>query len=87
MGLGKTLQALGLAHYYLADWPLLILTPSSMKFAWDEAVKVICSGKDYIDKEVSVTICSYDLLTKKLDELVAMNFKTIIFDESHLSFF
>lgn len=40
LGLGKTLQALGLAHYYLADWPLLILTPSSMKFAWDEAVKV-----------------------------------------------
>lgn len=40
MGLGKTLQALALAHYYLADWPLLILTPSSMKFAWDEAVRV-----------------------------------------------
>lgn len=39
MGLGKTLQSLALAHYYLSDWPLLILTPSSMKFAWDEAVK------------------------------------------------
>ena len=48
------------------------------------SIKVICSGKDYIDKDVSVTICSYDLLTKKLDELVAMNYKTIIFDESHL---
>lgn len=40
MGLGKTLQALAIAHYYLADWPLLILTPSSMKFAWEEAVRV-----------------------------------------------
>ena len=40
MGLGKTLQALALAHYYLVDWPLLIVTPSSMKFAWDEAVRV-----------------------------------------------
>lgn len=97
MGLGKTLQALALAHYYLSDWPLLILTPSSMKFAWDEAVKiwlpsvplhhiqVICSGKDFIDKEVSVTICSYDLLTRRLKDLESMNFKTIIFDESHLT--
>lgn len=40
MGLGKTLQALALAHYYLADWPILILTPSSMKYSWEEAVRV-----------------------------------------------
>ena len=40
MGLGKTLQALAIAHYYLTDWPLLILTPSSMKFAWEEAIRV-----------------------------------------------
>lgn len=40
MGLGKTLQALALANYYLSDWPLLILTPSSMKYSWNEAVRV-----------------------------------------------
>ena len=39
MGLGKTLQALALAHYYLNDWPLLIVTPSSMKYSWEEAVR------------------------------------------------
>lgn len=40
MGLGKTLQALALAHYYLEDWPLLIVTPSSMKYSWNEAIQV-----------------------------------------------
>lgn len=40
MGLGKTVQALALAHYYLSDWPLLIVTPSSMKYSWEEAVRV-----------------------------------------------
>lgn len=31
MGLGKTFQALGIANYYIEDWPLLIVTTSSMK--------------------------------------------------------
>lgn len=31
MGLGKTLQALGIAYYFKDSWPLLIITPSSVK--------------------------------------------------------
>lgn len=31
MGLGKTFQALGIASYYKENWPLLIVTTSSMK--------------------------------------------------------
>lgn len=34
MGLGKTLQAIGIAYYFKASWPLLIIVPSSMKFSW-----------------------------------------------------
>lgn len=30
MGLGKTLQALAIAQYYQADWPLLIVAPASL---------------------------------------------------------
>ena len=33
MGLGKTVQALGLASHYRDAWPLLIIAPSSMRFA------------------------------------------------------
>ena len=34
MGLGKTLQALCIACYYRREWPLLIVVPSSVRFAW-----------------------------------------------------
>jgi len=36
MGLGKTLQALCIASYYRAEWPVLIIAPSSVRFAWRE---------------------------------------------------
>lgn len=55
-----------------------------VKTFFDFLLKVLCSGKDYIDKDLAVTICSYDLVTKKLKELEAISYKTIIFDESHL---
>jgi len=30
MGVGKTIQALGIACMYKADWPFLVITPSSL---------------------------------------------------------
>ncbi|KAG7668731.1 hypothetical protein Ndes2526B_g03642 [Nannochloris sp. 'desiccata'] len=39
MGLGKTVQALALAACYKDDWPLLIVSPSTMKLVWKEAVR------------------------------------------------
>ena len=44
MGLGKTIQALGLASYYRQDWPLLVVAPSSVRWAsrqLDELCQVI----------------------------------------------
>ena len=34
MGVGKTLQAIGIAYLYRLDWPMLIITPASLKFTW-----------------------------------------------------
>ena len=34
MGLGKTIQALGIVGHFREDWPLLIVSPSSVKFNW-----------------------------------------------------
>ena len=34
MGLGKTLQALAIAQYYRAEWPLLVVCPSSLRANW-----------------------------------------------------
>ncbi|XP_058804716.1 SWI/SNF-related matrix-associated actin-dependent regulator of chromatin subfamily A-like protein 1 [Phymastichus coffea] len=94
MGLGKTRQALGLAHYYKNDWPLIIVTPSSVRYQWSEAIienlssvpaqsiQHIVSTKDYIEKS-QITIISYDLLGKRIDEIAARKFGVIICDESH----
>ena len=94
MGLGKTVQALGLASYYSSSWPILIVAPSSMRFAWEAAVRrwleveaqdisVITNGKDFIGSS-QVVILSYDLLTKKRDELLKKNYQLVILDESHM---
>ncbi|KAL5112227.1 hypothetical protein TcWFU_005871 [Taenia crassiceps] len=37
MGLGKTVQALAIAAAYRSEWPLLIVTPLSLRCAWREA--------------------------------------------------
>eukprot|EP00118_Oscarella_pearsei_P013604 m.110335 g.110335 ORF g.110335 m.110335 type:complete len:1079 (+) comp37387_c0_seq24:86-3322(+) len=39
MGLGKTLQALSVAYYYRSEWPLLIITPASVKYSWIEEIE------------------------------------------------
>jgi len=94
MGLGKTVQALGLASYYRQAWPVLIICPSSVRFAWEEAitrwlpsvdkedVTVITKGKDYVGAGKFI-IVSYDLVSKKNEDLRRKNFQFIILDESH----
>nr|VZI37460.1 unnamed protein product [Spirometra erinaceieuropaei] len=38
MGLGKTLQGLAIAAAFRSEWPLLIVTPSSVRFSWREQI-------------------------------------------------
>ncbi|XP_014771023.1 SWI/SNF-related matrix-associated actin-dependent regulator of chromatin subfamily A-like protein 1 isoform X2 [Octopus bimaculoides] len=94
MGLGKTLQAISVACYYRNEWPLLIVVPSSVRFDWAQQIRrwvpsldpqeinVILKGKD---SGVSgmVNILSYDLMSKKSNELLTKKFKIVIMDESH----
>lgn len=39
MGVGKTVQALGLACVYKKDWPVLILTPGYLREQWKDEVQ------------------------------------------------
>lgn len=94
MGLGKTIQGIAIAAYYREEWPVLVVTPSSVRFAWKEAflrwmpslseeqVTVLVTGSDQIDLLHQVIITSYDLLTKKTEELCS-RFQVVILDESH----
>ncbi|XP_015909401.2 SWI/SNF-related matrix-associated actin-dependent regulator of chromatin subfamily A-like protein 1 [Parasteatoda tepidariorum] len=94
MGLGKTIQAIAIANYFSKDWPLLVVTPSSLRYAWFESfctwlpsidkqeIGIISSGKDHIPNN-KVVIISYDLLSKLQEAIIARGFKSVIFDESH----
>ncbi|XP_066542705.1 SWI/SNF-related matrix-associated actin-dependent regulator of chromatin subfamily A-like protein 1 isoform X2 [Hoplias malabaricus] len=94
MGLGKTIQALCIAAYYRKEWPLLVVTPSSVRFTWAEAfqrwlpsveadrINVVVKGKDNLRSGL-VNIVSYDLLSKMNKQHLASPFGVLIMDESH----
>ncbi|XP_059474931.1 SWI/SNF-related matrix-associated actin-dependent regulator of chromatin subfamily A-like protein 1 [Neocloeon triangulifer] len=94
MGLGKTIQALAVASYYKADWPLLIACPSSVRFSWAESFRmwlpsvpwhelvVMTSGKEFIS-DAKILVVSYELLSRHKEALEKMKFGVIILDESH----
>ncbi|PIK44326.1 putative regulator of chromatin subfamily A-like protein 1-like [Apostichopus japonicus] len=94
MGLGKTIQAICIACYYRTEWPLLIVSPSSMRYSWAEAfekwvpsldpedIHVVGSGQRKIDSGL-VTIISYDLMSRRSKELAAQNYQAVVMDESH----
>lgn len=95
MGLGKTIQALGVAVYYRREWPLLVVAPSSVRYSWANSVEqwvgsvnrsdivVVDSGRDTFE-DAEVIIMSYDLLTRKAQEVLSHNFQVVIMDESHM---
>ncbi|XP_032549058.1 SWI/SNF-related matrix-associated actin-dependent regulator of chromatin subfamily A-like protein 1 [Chiroxiphia lanceolata] len=93
MGLGKTIQAICIAAYYQNEWPLLVVTPSSVRFTWAEAfhrwlpslspdsTNVIVTGKDNLTGSL-INIISFDLLSK-MDKQLKSTFQVVIVDESH----
>ncbi|XP_067890779.1 SWI/SNF-related matrix-associated actin-dependent regulator of chromatin subfamily A-like protein 1 [Heterodontus francisci] len=94
MGLGKTLQAICIAAVYRKEWPVLVVTPSSVRFTWaqafshwlpslqTESINVVLTGKDRLSSSC-VSIISYDLLAKLSNQLAERHFQVVIVDESH----
>ncbi|KGL75714.1 DNA annealing helicase and endonuclease ZRANB3, partial [Tinamus guttatus] len=83
MGLGKTIQAIAISYYYIKEWPLLIVVPSSLRYPWvDELEKwipelspddisIIQNKTDTGRIPTSkVTILGYGLLTSDAQTLV-----------------
>lgn len=92
MGLGKGVQALSAAVMTNA-FPLIVVCPNSMKSTWAQ-VEVpkwfphlttnLVSGTGasklpYAD----VTVCNYDILAARADDILALRPKGLIVDESH----
>ncbi|XP_060081169.1 SWI/SNF-related matrix-associated actin-dependent regulator of chromatin subfamily A-like protein 1 isoform X2 [Ylistrum balloti] len=95
MGLGKTIQAICLSSYYREEWPLLVVAPSSVRFAWAQQFRrwlpsvdpqeifVPTTGKKVMNMS-QINIFSYDLMAKKVEHLKKQHFRVIIMDECHL---
>ncbi|CAD5115905.1 DgyrCDS4840 [Dimorphilus gyrociliatus] len=95
MGLGKTIQAITLAIFYKSEWPLLVITPSSVRFSWKQQIlqwypsldkddiNVAVSAKDDPTKGL-VNIVSYDLMIRHKMDFIRQGFKVVIVDECHL---
>lgn len=91
MRLGKSLTA-GAAIKCLNAFPLLIITTSSTKIHWKNEFETkllvdkahIINGKSSYDfPESNVYIINYAILPDHLDNLLKINFKSIIVDEIH----
>ena len=76
MGVGKTVQAIGLSCLYQKDWPVLVICPSSLKFAWRDEITLWLGEKKYY-------IISYDLSVRMIDKIIEKKFNYIIADEAH----
>lgn len=96
MGVGKTVQAIAITHIYRNEWPLYIICPSFLKFVWRQELKRWLSGslredeiqifqhsKDNWDINAKVYIMSYEIASKKGEELVRMKPRVCIADEAH----
>ena len=96
MGVGKTVQAIGLSSLYQKDWPVLVICPSSLKFAWrDEItnwlseiidsneVQVIKHSKNEFKDNIKYYIISYDLSVRMIEKIIEKKFQYIIADEAH----
>ena len=96
MGVGKTVQAIGLSCLYQKDWPVLVICPSSLKFAWrdeitlwlgevlkKDEVQVIKHSKNEFKEDKKYYIISYDLSVRMIDKIIEKKFNYIIADEAH----
>ena len=96
MGVGKTVQAIGLSSLYQKDWPVLVICPSSLKFAWrdeittwlaeiltEDDVQVIKHSKHDFKQDKKYYVISYDLSVRMVDKIIEKKFNYIIADEAH----
>ena len=96
MGVGKTVQAIGLSSLYQSDWPVLVICPSSLKFAWRDEItmwlseildkddiQVIKHSKHEFKEGKKYYVISYDLSVRMVEKIIEKKFNYIIADEAH----
>ena len=91
MGIGKTIQAVAYATLHEEQWPVLVVCPANVKYHWAKEIRawlptstlqVVKNGKHEFD-DSDFTVINYDLMRKKVDDLMNMGYGIVILDESH----
>jgi len=88
-GLGKTLMTI-CALEYSKDYKAIIIVPASLKYNWqNEFTKFapnrlvqVLDSKTLIDTENDVFIINYDIVERRLNDLMNLNAKSLVCDES-----
>ena len=95
MGLGKSLQSIAVADYYATkDTKQLVVCPSYLRHNWQREfaawtdvepakIQLVMKTKHPLDPEATHVVISYDLAVRKIAELAAVPWTTIIVDECH----
>jgi SWI/SNF-related matrix-associated actin-dependent regulator 1 of chromatin subfamily A len=91
MGIGKTIQALAYASLHEELWPVLVVCPASVKYNWAKEIEAwlrepsyqVVNGYKGDLEDKAFTIVNYDLMDKRKEQLLDMDFNLVIFDESH----
>jgi len=92
MGLGKTRQSVLAMVEAEAEGPYLVICPASVKRNWDREIQLVLPKaapaivgpaplppNDFQDW----VIINYEILGKHLEELLALEWKGVVFDEAH----
>lgn len=94
MGLGKTIQAMGIISH-MDLYPVLIVCPAIIKLNWKrellswikgldiESIWTLQGKKSHILPRAAIYIVNYDILADWLTALARIKFKAIVFDEFH----
>ena len=97
-GVGKTTQAIGVMSVYKDDWPVLIVTPASLKYNWKNEIlmwlmelninekrdiHIIKKTNEEFKASAKFYIVSYDLCWRIESKILEKDFKFIICDEAH----
>lgn len=90
MGLGKTVQVLAWIRLHPEVRPAIIVVPASLKTNWfrestkwldDEDIYIVNSKS--FETGHSIYIINYDILSKHIDNIINLDPKILVLDESH----
>jgi SWI/SNF-related matrix-associated actin-dependent regulator 1 of chromatin subfamily A len=82
-------------NVFKAQWPLIIFCPSSLKYSWRDEfmtwvptlattdIQLFKTVKDKFSDSACIFIISYDLASRRSEEIEKRNFQAVIADEAH----